>query len=250
MDCKYKGLIGAFLSAVLLLPSMSWGHTINGVNVTVFNNSGYASRISGLGANATNVSSTSAVISSLGTADVIYLGCCGYDDDFSAAQVTAIQNFVANGGGLIVGQPNRTGAVGLLPTGFEVTVSNINHLNASSLQITATGSSHAITAELTGTDISGNYETVLDTDIGANWDILVRGTGAQSNRVALLAGLFGNGRLVFETGNLTGSDPGSDHYVENLIAFAAAPVPEPSTVVLMLAGLAGLGFMRRRSRRA
>ncbi len=54
------------------------------------------------------------------------------------------------------------------------------------------------------------------------------------------------------TGNykLTYLSDGDCNYTQDMVVFTSAPVPEPSTFILLGAGLAGVALLRRRNRKA
>ena len=131
--------------AMVATPVLSWAHSIAGIDVISWG--APSSRLSGLGADVTDVGDAGSAVAALATNQVLWLGCCGYDDDFTPGQVASILAFVSGGGGLIVGQPNKEGAVGILPAGFGVFVSDRYYSDPSNLYITAAGSTHPITSE-------------------------------------------------------------------------------------------------------
>jgi len=139
--------------------------------------------------------------------------------DYST-QNTEIRNWVREErGGLIVVQPDETGSVSVFPAGFEVSVGSIYLPSTSAACIT--NDLHPITYGLVDADMSGNFDQVEDTDIGPSWDILARDCD-DTSQVVLLAGVYGSGRLVFNTHNFSrySMDSGSDQFLEQMIEWA------------------------------
>ena len=136
-----------------------------------------------------------------------------------ASQNSQIRAWVNGGGGLIVTQPEFVGNVTVFPPGFEVFIYDGSW--PGNWAATIVNPTHPITLGLVDEDLSGNFDWVRSEDIGTNWDILAVDLETPSD-VALLAGEYGVGRLVFNTGNFQGlsGDPGSDMYLRQMICWA------------------------------
>ena len=169
-----------------------------------------------------------AVTESSNAADLTLVNLRNYDilmiyiaePSYYSTQNTEIRNWVREErGGLIVVQPNATGSVSVFPAGFEVSISSI-YLPATYAACIA-NDLHPITHGLADADLSGNFDQVEDTAIGSDWDILARDCD-DTSQVVLLAGVYGTGRLVFNTHNFNpGSyDPGSNEYWEQMLEWA------------------------------
>jgi hypothetical protein len=91
------------------------------------------------------------------------------------------------------------------------------------MAFTSAGQVHPILQGMTPDDLSGNFDTVYDSDLGGSYVRLAR-LVPHPDVIALAVGQYGGGRIVFQTGNLatTSSDPGSDVYVEQMLEWAAS----------------------------
>ncbi|HUV04938.1 MAG TPA: hypothetical protein VMX94_07495 [Armatimonadota bacterium] len=147
-----------------------------------------------------------------------------------AGRASVIESYVAGGGGLIVEQANVEGPVAILPPGLGISV-NSRSYDDLNVQITPAGLTHPITAGLAASDLSGNMDKVLLVDVAPAYSILAVGA-SDPNLVAIAAATYGNGRVVFETGNSHPSSlrPGSDAYLSQLIDWAAAPAATEQVV--------------------
>ncbi len=183
--------------------------------------SSHISRLISLGADITVINNPATITPAfLDNFDVLYVENTYVDD--LAGKAFEIRNFVANGCGLIVEQPNQTGPVAIMPAGFEVSVASISFTSISAA-LTPAAAGHEMTMGLSSSDLSGNFDIVFESDIGASFTILAR-NASNSNQIALLAGQHGSGRIAFYTGNISlfSIDPGSDIYLEDMVNWAAA----------------------------
>ena len=142
-----------------------------------------------------------------------------------------IQAWIAeDGGGLIYVQPNTAGDVTLFPPGFEVTVYDAAcpEWPAHCLS-TIIDPTHPITEGLEDSDLTSNGDWVRTIDIGPSWDILAVDPLLPDDAVALIAGEYGEGRMVFTTGNYStySIDYGSDQYVIQLLTWLSQKEPPP-----------------------
>jgi hypothetical protein len=242
---------GAFVVAVLLLGVVPQGLasmvSIYGSNAS--NAGNFVNRATSLGY-ATAHWTTSAQVnqSSLEGTDVLFVQTGSAWE--LAAKASLIADWVSQGGGLIVEQPNQSGPVAILPPGLDITIWDWHYDGSHSgpdpvrnVLITARGASHPITFGLTTADVCQNADRVLRSDVSAAYDIL----GVQvtnTDYVAVAAATYGEGRVVFHTGNTSpdAMTPGSDQYIRQMIDWAA--VPEPTTLLLLVAS--GLLVTRRR----
>ena len=197
--------------------------TQSGGSILVFNSYyDVADRLRDLGYTVTETSSVVDLnTSNLQNFDVLWISACTNPNLYSS-QNSDIQTWVAQyGGGLIVNQPNITGAITVFPDSFEVSIYDTRWPGGS--EATIVNPSHPITNGLTDDDISHNYDWVKESDIGENWEILTVDAETPS-AVALLAGEYSNGRLVFNTNNLCAAsgDPGSDTYLIQMVDWAAS----------------------------
>ena len=234
---------------VVVMVVASVGSQVSGSTVAVCSDMYYASsfvdRVDSLGFTTKLWMDPAQVnASSLEDVDVLFVHSCFAPD--LAGKASVIADWVAEGHGLIVEQPNQSGVVDILPPGLEISVYSDSYDSVRDVQITALGQTHPITLGLTSDDLASNADKVLLTDVSPAYDILgVQRTNP--NYVALAASSFGNGRVVFHTGNTSpmSTDPGSNRYVKQMIDWAAS-APEPSTFALLSIVGVNLLFLRKR----
>ena len=186
-------------------------------------------RLTALGATVTSITDPSVISEAyLDQFDVFYVGYAAEKDYGSlASKATAIQNYISGGGGVILEQPSETGyQCQFLPAGFEVTVADTYWPGYPSshdpLEFTSAGQTHPMLQGLTPYDLSYNFDTVYDWDLGNSYTRLARLVW-YPNVIALAVGQYGNGRIVFHTGNIASNSygPGSDSYVEQMLEWVA-----------------------------
>lgn len=189
---------------------------------------------------------------SLSSFDVLYVAN-KYAGELSD-QAAVIANWVAQGNGLIVEQPNVEGPVGIMPPGLSVSVLSRSYDGSGSMPdpvrrvaLTSAGLVHPVTVGLTTQDLCDNADKVLISDISPAFDIL----GVQATNptlVAIATSDYGAGRVVFHTGNINplAFRPGSDLYVRQMIDWAA--IPEPESFALVVSGVVTLSCCRRMRR--
>ena len=163
-----------------------------------------------------------------------------------------IADWVYQGNGLIVEQPNQVGPVEVMPPGLDVSVwsdgyegSHSGPDSYRSVELTQLGATHPLTAGLTADDICQNMDLVLSSDISPALDVLAVQT-SNHDYVALAIGDYGSGRVVFETGQTAKGafSPGSDRYIQQMVEWVS--VPEPSALIAMLA--CSLALIPKRAR--
>jgi hypothetical protein len=181
-------------------------------------------RIATIFTNVVTITSLANFPNDLSPYDVVYIGYGeGNAVDSLAGQ---LEPYVNGGGGLIVSQPNLEGTIDVYPPGFEMEVTSQYWPEFPSapgpVEFTAAGAGHGILNGLTPADLSGNFETVPLSTLGPGWVVLAK--AAAYPNVALAAGRYGDGRLVFHSGNVSTAaiDPGSDTYVHQMIEWAGA----------------------------
>lgn len=189
-------------------------------------------RVAGLFSGVTTITSLASFPTNLSPYDVVYFG---YDEGFSLNSLSGqLNSYVQAGGGLVVSQPNLVGSVTIFPPGFEMNVTSITWPEYPAVpgpvQFTLAGFFHPILRGLNSQDPSGNFDTVPISTLGPAWTVLLRSVGHPN--VALAAGTYGSGRLVFHSGNISSNsiDQGSNAYVRQMIEWAgaanAAPGPD------------------------
>jgi len=207
----------------------------NIISILVFNpDSDVVDRLTGLGYAVTETSDPADLNqTNLQNFDVLWISC--FTDPLSYYhQNDEIQTWVSeDGGGLIVNPPYISGAiVSVFPSGFEVGI--YSSLYPGNYDATIVDHDHPITHGLWDTHLSGNFNWVRSEDIGALWDILAVDLETPDD-IALLAGEYGNGRLVFHTGNFDSyADPGHDQYLVQMIDWTGGDVPDTCTLDLIL----------------
>ena len=192
--------------------------------------SGEAERIRSLGYRVTTTTNLADLArSNLQNYDVLWIGTGVPPADYSAYNGNILNWVYYDGGGLIVAQPDTTGPVSVFPSGYNVSVSDVLWPGGWDAEIT--NGDHPITRGLGSAELSGNFDTVIDSDIGYRWWILARSVPTPS-AVALMASYYGSGRFVFHTGMIVqiSADPGSDLYIRRLIDWSANIGPKIALV--------------------
>ena len=177
--------------------------------------------------------------------DVLWLDV-GSPNQWAPVYADPVRAWIAeDGGGLIFTQPNDWGEVEIFPPGFEVTVYDDVWPGwpGSGGHAVIVDGSHPITMGLGEMDIAGNGDWVWKDDIGTSWDILGVDELLPDDVVALIAGEYGEGRMVFNTGNFSSqsSDPGTDQYVIQLLTWLSQkePPPPPWSIAATVGGAVG-----------
>jgi hypothetical protein len=155
------------------------------------------SRLTALGATVTSITNPSVISEAyLNQFDVFYVGYAAEHDYGSlASKATAIRNYISGGGGVILEQPSETGyQCQFLPAGFDVAVHDKywpEYPSHNSLEFTSAGQTHSLLQGLTPDDMSGNFDTVYDSDLGSSYTRLAR-LVSYPNVIALAVGQYGN----------------------------------------------------------
>ena len=134
------------------------------------------------------------------------------------ANQPAIAAFVAADNGLLIHQPNTAGAIDYAPAGFGLTIADIcwcGICNTSMFDATIVNGAQPVTSGLVDADLAGDFDTAAG--LGGSYTLLARNVNCPNNP-SLAAGVFGTGRVVFETGNASplAFDFGSDAYWAHL----------------------------------
>lgn len=168
-------------------------------------------------------------------------GSQSFWSNYLSANASTILNWVNDGGALLLMSAGWNGGSDTLGP-----ASLVQNTYVSTGALTAAGIA-AFTHTPTPAIQSGNF-LAHDSVVGTGLTVFMTG-----NDMAIIAGTeYGRGYLMY-----SGLTDSQYHYsgnglVDDVIAFTAdqagAPVPEPSTVLLLGAGLAGLCFRRRRER--
>lgn len=205
---------------------------VNGVAVTGYTNTGNWSAVNTF------------FKSNVQAADVKFGVIAGNDVDVGYLSTRAI-------GANSIAQPSaNTGNMGLVNTLFL----NINGTtNVAGTSVTTIGSTAA--AKFGGaatTDFSGQYGVASSANLGGglDWQINFGSSAAvgASSKAALyyLDGNIETGARTFITGDTVGSAFSYDYANNTLSWGTAAPIPEPGTYAMLLAGLAAVGMVVRR----
>lgn len=209
----------------------------SGCAVLVFNpNRDLPDRLSQLGFNVTSTVNVGDLTRTNLQKYAVLIVDVGTDPAVYDSQKNQIQDWVSlDGGGFIIAQPSVTGAtLTAFPSGFEVYIYDTYWPGyPGSYEAAIVNPTHPIVQGLTDDDLPGNFDWVKSEDIGNQWTIIAVDAETPSD-VALLAGDYGNGRLVFTTGNFNSlaADPGSNQFLIQMVNWAgkcgAAPTPTPT----------------------
>jgi len=129
-----------------------------------------------------------------------------------------IQQFVAEGGGLFIHQPNLIGQIDYAPAGFEFYISNAWWCEPTDLNIIVEPA-HPTMVGLGNADLPGRFDTAPIASLGTGYTLIARGDGGCSGDMCCAGGCYGQGRVFADLSNLnSGSvDPGSDLYVTQAV---------------------------------
>lgn len=160
---------------------------------------------------------------------------------FLSANIGALESYVFNGGRLLINSaPNEGGSFSL---GFGGTTLNYSSYSESAT-VNADGVAAGLTAGGISTSYSGNYFS--HASITGSFTSLIDGSAGS----IFGSKTWGNGLVAFggqTTVNFHSPSPDAQTLLKNeLLYVATAPVPEPETYALMLAGLALMGVVARR----
>jgi hypothetical protein len=145
----------------------------------------------------------------------------------------AVNQYVWEGGGVVVEQVQFSGFTGFLPAGYTISALTPNpggDINV--LQFTEAAADDPLTSGLATSDLASNFDTAFPDESGARWSWLAV-QADQPILGTLATAAMGAGRLVYHTGNLGTSltplaEPGSDAYVSRLVESAASGTTDVS----------------------
>jgi len=187
------------------------------------------------GINATGTNNINDItLANLANYDVFYAGTYYQNNLDSKAGV--IQSFLSNGGGVIVGQSNITGAIDWLPTGLEASVASEWFLSTGYFELTGSGSMHPIFDGLSTSDFGeGPADIIHSYDLSPGWDVLMVHS-SNPDIIGLAAGTYGNGRILLWPGHFASTQiqPPSDDFIRQALQWTS--VPEPSSVLIFSLG--------------
>jgi hypothetical protein len=178
-------------------------------------------RLTGLGFNiTTTVAVGDLSLANLQNYDVLVIAYTG--PGVAGSAQSDIEQFVNGGGGFLTHQPDATGTTDYAPTGFEVTIDDVFWCGGGTFeQAMIVNGPHPITSGLADADLSGDFDLVGS--IGGGYTVLAE--NIECGDPALAVGTYGCGRVVFDTGNAVGFDPGSDEYWLNLFEWLCEAEP-------------------------
>ena len=204
-----------------------------------YNSSTTATRLTGLGYTVTSTTDSADLTrTNLQNYDILWIDYT-LPPSWYVAQAGDIRTWVnLDAGGLIVVQPGTIGDVTVFPPGFEANVTDASYNNSPA--VTFLLPTHGIVNGLTTGDMTGNYDTIPLSSLGASWDVIAVQSSNTAN-MALAAGDYGTGRLVLSTGNMSSSagQSGTDQSVIRMLDWAGGGTgggggPTPSVPTLSI----------------
>tara|TARA_R110002126_G_scaffold10615_37_gene48989 strand:- start:2403 stop:3143 length:741 start_codon:yes stop_codon:yes gene_type:complete len=162
---------------------------------------------------------------------------------------TAVQNFVLGGGLLITEWSASSWALNTANL-LDATDSGGSGLGAQPVTFTTAGVAAGLSAGLPNPYSHGGQTEFFRslTGIGAGVDIL----GTRAGGAAIIGGASGLGSTLIigydwqDGGFDSVNNTNSEQILLNAVQYSATVVPEPGALVVFAAGLAGLGFARRK----
>lgn len=155
----------------------------------------------------------------------------------------AVNQYLWEGGGLVIEQGQFSGFTTFLPAGYELFIVISPPVgDIDDLEFTPAAATDPLTAGLTPEDLSSNFDSTDPELAGVRWTFLAvqkddfpDGAGGTTELVngALATASLGAGKLVYHTGNIGNAvspvaSNGSDVYVTRLVESAAAGTDEVS----------------------
>ena len=151
-------------------------------------------RLTALGADVTQVNASDLTSTMLSQYTVVWIALGGTNSVDTAGKSDIIRNYVYEGGGLIVEQPNIVGAPQCLPYEFQIK-STFTEKQVTCIR-TIFDSTHCLMEGLENEQTPPAYDTVGT--IAPEWTVLVN--GGISNPTLSIAN-YGTGRVIVELGN-------------------------------------------------
>jgi len=167
----------------------------------------------------------------------VFFAATSYENDLDS-KASVIQQFLLDGGGVVVGQSNVSGYINWLPSDVSVYVNSKGYPSPYSLEITPFGQTHPIMEGIVRHDLGTvPADTIYSNDLAPSWDVLSV-YAPNPDIIGMAVNHYGPGRLLLWPENLspTSLGPPSERLIQQ--AFEWVAVPEPTAVLLL-----GLGAL-------
>ncbi|MFK7804302.1 MAG: hypothetical protein AB8G95_21890, partial [Anaerolineae bacterium] len=176
--------------------------------------------------NATVVRSTDEFPADLSPFEAVFIA--GHPSINYSLLANQVNNYVSNGGGLILSFPSFENGVPQLPAGFELTITNQFWPGFPNepgpVEFTATGLSHPILAGISSETLPGVFSTIPISSLGTSWSLLAK--AANHPNAALAVGEHGSGRIAFFVTGTVMSENGTQ-FAEQLFEWVAGDSAPP-----------------------
>jgi hypothetical protein len=149
-----------------------------------------------------------------------------------------LQDFLYNGGAIVVGQANSPGSINWLPPGLQASVADISYPSGGFFALTDAGQTHPIFDGLQTDDFGDNpADTIYADSLGPGWEVLMVHS-SDPEMVGMAAGSYGAGRILLWPDRYDSNisvNP-SPEFIYQAYHWVSIPAP-PALAVIVLGAL-------------